>query len=258
MVAAIKKHVDDLAARGDTSLRHSVILYGDYNEKISGGLDYFALPFSSVNDRSGIDRLQNVQAYEDIHKDKPEAPFASLERAISTANWSPEAAQRLIIWIGDHGNRPPGTYHTKGGYTLVEDKTAQNVVAAIQAVDQQMKANASAAGTKTRFVALQVQGGVTASSQAEFRKFRTDADTISSVIGEHVFRTIPAPTNMSGAREVDALRDTIAAQINLSVNAVAQARDVVLGALGGDTSRLVRDLPEAVLAREYSNNSASR
>jgi hypothetical protein len=254
VVAAIKKQVDDLATTGDASLRHSIVLYGDYNEKRDDGLDYFALPFSPVNDRSGIERLLSVKSYDDIHKDLPEAPFAALERAISQANWRPDAAQRLVIWIADHGNRAPGTYRTNGGYTLVEDKTAQNVINAIRAVDARMKsASANGQGTKTRFVALQVKGGSRASHQQEFIKFVTDAKAISAALGEDIFETIPAPANIGGEAEIAALRDAIAAQIGNNVKAAMELRNAVTRGLEGDTTVLQSNLPESLLAREYLN-----
>jgi hypothetical protein len=250
--AAIKKQVDDLATTGDASLRHSIVLYGDYNETRADGLDYFALPFSPVNDRSGIERLQNVKPYDDIHKDLPGAPFAALERAISQAKWRPDAAQRLVIWIGGRGNRPPGTYRTNAGYALVEDKTAQNVIAAIRAVDERMKStSAIGVGTRTRFVALQVKGGPRVSRQEEFVKFRTDAKAISDALGGDIFQTIPAPNNISREAEVAKLTDAIAAQIALSVKAATRTRDAVAAALGGDATGLQSSLPESQLTRDY-------
>jgi hypothetical protein len=250
--AAIKKHVDDLATTGAASLRHSVVLYGDYDEKNgSDGLDYFALPFSAVNDRAGIERLLTYKSYEDIHKDLPEAPFAALERAISNANWRPNAAQRLVIWIADHGNRAPGTYHTNGGYTLVETKTAQNVIDAIRGVDQRIKAASGGQGTHTHFVALQVKGGSKGAHQRDFAQFVTDARNISEALQEHTFVSIPAPANLSGEEEVAKLRDAIAAQIDRNVKTAAETRRMVTGALEGDASALQANLPESLLAREY-------
>jgi hypothetical protein len=253
VVTAIKRTVDDLATSEEASLRHSVVLYGDYNQKRDDGLDYFALPFSPVNDRSGIERLLSVKTYDDIHKDLPEAPFAALVRAISQANWRPDAAQRLIVWIADHGNRAPGVYHTKGGYSLTEDKTAQHVVAAIRETDKRMKDTSTIGGTKTHFVALQVKGGSKGASQPEFTKFVTDARTIADALGENrdVFKPIPAPANLSGDAEVAALSELIAAEIGNSVKAVRTVRTGVQAALGGDTSLLEANLPESLLAREY-------
>jgi hypothetical protein len=250
VVAAIKKQVDDLATTGDASLRHSVVLYGDYDEKNGAdGLDYFVLPFSPANDRAGIERLLSVKSYEDIHKDLPEAPFAALERSISQANWRPDAAQRLIIWIADHGNRPPGTYHTNGGYTLVEDKTASNVIDAIRKVDERMMAASN--GTRTHFVALQVKGGSRPSGQKEFAQFVTDARNISEALQEHAFVSIPAPATVSSDAEVAKLRDAIAAQIDRNVRTAAETRRIVTGALEGDTTALQANLPESLLARAY-------
>jgi hypothetical protein len=255
VVAAIRKQVDDLATSGNASLRHSVVLYGDYNETRDDKLDYYLLPFSPVNDRSGIERLASegfFGTFKDIHKDLPEAPFAALERAISEASWRPDAAQRLIIWIADHGNRPPGTYRTNGGYTLVENKTAENVIKAIQNVDKQMKlASPSGQGTNTRFVALQVKGASRASNEQWFTKFVTDARTIQTALGEVIFQTIPAPANISAEAEINALRDAIAAQIGRNVNAATWLREAVERGLGGDTAMLQENLPKSLLAREY-------
>jgi hypothetical protein len=252
VVAAIKKQVDDLATSGDASMRYSIVLYGDYNEKRDDRLDYFALPFSPVNDRAGIERLLSVKSYDDIHKDPPEAPFAALERAITEANWRADAAQRLVVWIADHGNRPPGTYHTRGGYTLVEDKTAQNVIDAIHRVDERMKAAAtSGQATKTRFVALQVKGGSRAATQAEFAKFVADAHAISAALGENVFETIPAPATVAGDAEVSELRNAIANQIGLNVGTARRLTQGVVETLEGNDRLLQDHLPEALLAREY-------
>jgi len=100
-------------------------------------------------------------------------------------------------------------------------------------------------------VALQVKGGTKASNQGEFAKFLTYAKAISDALGERIFSTIPAPNNVSGEAEVNALRDAIAAQISRNVNAVAKTRDAVLGALGGDTRGVQSNLPESLIARAY-------
>jgi hypothetical protein len=253
VMAAIKKQVDELATAPDpASLRYSIVLYGDYNEKRYDHLDYFALPFSPVSDRSAMERLLFVKSYDDIHKDLPGAPFAALERAVLQAQWRPDAAHRLIIWIGERGSRPTGTYRTNGGYTLVEDKTAQNVIAAIRVVDEQMKsASPIGTGTKTRFVALQVKGGARAPHQEELTKFRTDAETISSALGEDIFKTTSISANLGGKAEVAALTDAITAQIAVNVNTVTQARNALLGVLSGNAAWLGSRLANSQLASEY-------
>lgn len=256
VVAAIRQRVSQLAARNEMALRYSAVLYGDYNETKDGGLDFFALPFSAANDLTGLDKLQTLGTYVDIHEDKPEAPFAALERAATNANWSVEAAQRLIIWIGDHGNREPGAYRTaKGKYSLTEERTAQTVIAAIEKIDERMRANAAASGgtgTKTRFVSIQVQGGGRGSQDDHFTKFRKDADAIGLGLGERVFKTIPAPGNMKQEQEVEALTRKIADQIQLNIEAARVVGEAVRGALGGDISRLQPDsnVPAALLAKD--------
>jgi hypothetical protein len=261
VISAIRTRVNQVAIRGDSQLRYSVALYGDYNEKVNGLLDFYPLPFSEANNLEMLDRLQTAGTFEDIHKDKPEAPFAALERAVTTANWNTEGAQRLVVWIGDHGNRKPGSYHTNGGFNLVEDKSASNVISAIQTLDERFRAAAVNAGTvaadakgnTTRFVALQVQGGGRNAAQDDyFKKFREDADAISGALGEKVFKTIPAPSNMNVPSEVDALAQKIGDQILQNINATAELRNAVAGALSGDPSRLQRGgSPAALLAQDF-------
>jgi hypothetical protein len=262
IVAAIRARVNQVAVKGDLQLKYSIALYGDYNEKVPGGLDFFALPFSEANVLTGLDRLQTASSFEDIHKDKPEAPFAALERAITTANWTAEGAQRLVIWIGDHGNRRTGTQRTNGGYDLTEDKTANNVTSTIKAIDERFRNIAvnqgtmvsGAAGSKTRFVALQVLGGggKAATQDEYFKKFREDADAISKELGERIFKTIPAASNMNVQAEVDALAQKIGDQILQNIDATAAVRDAVAGALSGDVSRLqAGGAPPALLARDF-------
>lgn len=253
VVAAIRRHVAEAAARNEWSLRYSVVFYGDYNRKVDGGLDYYSVPFSGANDVTGLDRVQGLGTFEDENKDIPEAPFAALERAANTAAWDPEAAQRLIIWIADHGNRAPGTYTTAAGQ-LTEMKAAQSVVDAMRAADARRRANSRGITTKTHFAAIQVQGGATASSQSQlyFRKFRQDAEAIEQLLGEKAFQTIPAPSNANAQQELALLTRTIADQITRNVEAVDETRQAVQGALGGDTSKLQGNLsPAALLAQEY-------
>jgi hypothetical protein len=239
-----------------------VALYGDYNEKVNGGLDFYPIPFNQGNDLTVLDRLQSVGTFEDVHKDKPEAPFAALERAVTTANWNAEGSQRLVIWIGDHGNRKPGSYHTLGGFDIVEDKSVSNVVSAIQGIDERFRAAAAAAGStpggatgnKTRFVALQVLGGGgrNANQDEYFKKFREDADAISSQLGERVFKTIPASSTMNVQAEADALALKLGDQIQQNIDATARVRDAVAGAMSGDTSRLQSgNVPSVLLAKDF-------
>ncbi|NPU13068.1 VWA domain-containing protein [Bradyrhizobium sp. 83002] len=262
VVAAIRARVNQVAAKGDLQLRYSIALYGDYNEKVNGGLDFYAIPFSQANDLTGLDRLQSAGSFEDIHKDKPEAPFAALERAIATANWTSEGSQRLVIWIGDHGNRKLGTHRTNGGFDVTEERSANHVTAAIKNIDDRFRNLAvnqgtlasGAAGSKTRFVALQVLGGGgrAATQDDYFKKFREDADAISSALGERVFKTIPAASNMNVQAEVDALAQKIGDQILQNIDATAAVRDAVAGALSGDMSKLQSGgAPPALLARDF-------
>jgi hypothetical protein len=253
VIAAIRRHISEAAARNEWSLQYSIVLYGDYDRKVNGGLDYYAIPFSGANDLAGLDRLQGLSTFQDENKDIPEAPFAALERAAGAAQWDPEAAQRLIIWIADHGNREPGTYTTAAGQ-VVESKTVQTVVDAIRAADARRGETNSGITTKTHFVAIQVQGGFTHSkiSDEYFRKFREAAEAIGQQLGEKIFQSIPATSNMNVQQEVNILTRSISEQITRNVEAFVEARQAVLGALGGDTSHFQANLaPAALLAQEY-------
>jgi hypothetical protein len=253
VVAAIRRHVTEAQTRNEWSLRYSIVLYGDYNRKKEGGLDYYSLAFSPVNDLEPLNRLQSIGTFDDENKDKPEAPFAALERAANSAQWRPDAAQRLIVWIADHGNRPSGTYTTAAG-TLVETKTARSVTDAIQGADKRLLSSGATAGAAhTRFVALQVQGGVTASSQADFQRFRQNADEINGILGEKVYKTIAAGAKQNLNQELETLSTSIARQITNNVEAFVDARQTVVGALQGDKSRLQANLTSSssLLARDF-------
>src|SRR5262249_46474733 len=153
--------------------------------------------------------------------------FAALERAASTAQWHADAASRLIIWIGDQGNRRPGKYVTPAG-ELIETKTAQSVIDAIRQADARLRADSSLPTTKTRFVAIQVQG--TSKSRAERSQFLKDAASIQHGLGESVFKTIPARRGQDSA----VLTDSIIRQVGIATNAIREARAMVSGTLGGE------------------------
>jgi hypothetical protein len=253
VVRALRRHLERATANRQWSFRYSVVVYGDYNRKREGGLDYDALPFTS--DMSGLEALQKLGIYQDENKDVPAAPFAALERAAKTANWRREAANRLIIWIADHGNRPPGTKIPAG--SLTETKTAQSVVDAIKEADARLRGsgNATGGGTKTRFLAIQVKGGATGAGVSDqfFQKFRQDAEAIRQGLGETTFTTIPSAVTRGATQDQPALVDAITTQVDRSVAAVAEARRMVLGALGGETTGLQPNLPPsgALLARDF-------
>jgi uncharacterized protein YjbI with pentapeptide repeats len=251
IVQALRRQVEKATASRQWSFRYSVVVYGDYNRTREGGLDYYALPFSS--DLSGLDPLQRIGTYQDENRDFPEAPFAALERAASHAAWRVEAANRLIIWIGDHGNRDVGKHRTAVG-ELIETKTAQSVVDAIKERDARLRENtrATGAGTKTHFLAIQLRTGTsTPASEQSSLKFRQDAEAIRRGLGETTFSTIQAAVNRSSDRDQSALVNSISSQIDLIFNAVAEARQVA-GALGGDSTGISGNLaPPALLGREF-------
>jgi hypothetical protein len=240
---AVAKLMEDTAQDGAPSVRYSAVLYGDYNRTVKDGLDYYAIPFSAISDPSGLTRFEALGTYQDENKDKPDAPFAALERAARTAQWSANAANRLIIWIGDHGNRPAGKYSTAAG-ELIETKTAQSVIDAIKGADSRLPV-----APRTRFVAIQVQGGATASSRADFRRFTQDAEQIGRGLGEDVFKTIPARGNQPLNQERTALTNAILQQTSSIFEAIAYVRQTVGSSLGGEAP-VRANLSAALLAKD--------
>lgn len=251
VVQALRQHISGKVSSGLAgSFRYSVAVYGDYNRKRDGGLDFYSTPFSS--DIGALRPIENANTYDDENKDKFEAPFAALERAALNAQWRPNAANRLLIWIGDHGNRAAGRHRTVAG-ELEETRTADTVVAAIKAADEKLRRlpNAPGALTNTRFVALQVQGGA-ATGHPDFQKFREDAEKIKAGLHETAFNSIPATVGQGAGQDAAALVGTIAKQLDQTIAAAITSRDLVLRSLGGDTAGMQGNLaPASLLAREF-------
>lgn len=95
-------------------IRFGAAVYGDYNNPsgenwASDGLDFHVLANLSARGADAIAReLQNVPLFKDSRVDPPEAGYAAIVRAARSVQWSPNAAYKLVIWIGDMGVRPAG------------------------------------------------------------------------------------------------------------------------------------------------------
>lgn len=113
---------EDLTGSG-INARFGAVVYSDY-------LDTLGIPdtvsiatiaeFGDPGDASNLNRLTDTadvqRRVQDVHRDLPEAPFAALARSIEPGylDWSDEAGIRLVVWIGDIGNREPGEHTTRG------------------------------------------------------------------------------------------------------------------------------------------------
>jgi hypothetical protein len=246
ITSAIRRFVERASSDRGVSFRYSIVLYGDHNRNVASGLDYFALPFSA--DISGLEPLARAGSYDDENKDKAAAPFAALERAVSTAQWRPEAAQRLIVWIGNYGNRPAGKHTTAAG-ALVEDRTARTVVEAIQAGDRQRR-DSSLLATKTRFAAIQVRGGERDTRQPDFEKFSLDAEAIRQGLGENVFKTTLVGPNQTVKQETAALVTSISRHLDQTLAAIAAILSFPGETLGGDANAGTPTGPAALLSKD--------
>lgn len=115
----VDKMQADARGSGQTapSLRVAVATYGDYTGGVSSirSVDYRTIvrfaDISSASARSRfLDGLKRELEREpkDAEKDLREATFAAIARAAQDKNWRPEAGFRVIVHIGDHGNREFG------------------------------------------------------------------------------------------------------------------------------------------------------
>ena len=118
------------------TIRAAVHIYGDYTGDVADlrAINYTPLiPFLELP-RLKIEfvRFDGLTMFSDKHNDKPEASFAALLRAAKSPSWSPNAAIRYLVHIGDHGSREVGKTSGTGTSTLVERYTAEDVATALK------------------------------------------------------------------------------------------------------------------------------
>ena len=119
-IESLIKMTEDDKIREKFDLRFAIGLYGDYQtgEANFNKVDYreivpFFHPKPPLGTSGAMQTLLNDPkslVYKDAHRDKLEAPYAGVIRAVKTARWRPqkEAPLRFVVHIGDAGNRDPG------------------------------------------------------------------------------------------------------------------------------------------------------
>jgi hypothetical protein len=113
--AVVKASENIAAARSgkDGVVRFGGAAYGDYVDDSHTPEQMQFRLFRIQTNTSALNGLAAEPTFRpDPMGDKPEAAFAGLIRAVREANWGSEAGQRVVIWIGDHGNRKKGDRET--------------------------------------------------------------------------------------------------------------------------------------------------
>lgn len=249
--APIIQAVDDVAReaqRKQLRVRFAAMTFGDYKGDRGDTGEVIArwvTRFRTQDPAGGLRTLNRSGLVgSDPQKDLPEAPFAALVKATSDAEWDPESAFKVVVWIGDHGNRPKGTHKTNGGFTLNETVDETDVVAAL-------------AEKKASFAAIQVRG---AYREAENRRMVANAEAIVARLGskdprQAPFKVLTADT--TAAATPDEITNKVRDKLTEIMNAPTTAESIVLGkAQGKSDADLGVDLglPGAQLAQWYIEN----
>lgn len=123
-------------------IRFAAAIFGDYNDYTAPAIydmDFeFLVDFSNSAVGHFAENLQRALTsppeYKDALEDLPEAGYAALIRAVQEAEWASEAGYKLVVWIGDHGVRPPGvntilitTQNGTTSRTFIEPVSASDV-----------------------------------------------------------------------------------------------------------------------------------
>ena len=182
-VEATIAFAERVARSQQISPRFSAVVYGDY---LGPNGEPNSLSFTRVADFGGIADATNLSGLlattdvqsviQDIHRDQAEAPYAAIIRAIepSSARWRRDAGIRLVIWIGDVGNRNVGQHSTRGG-GLNETVGIEEVAAALT--------QASATGlTQIRLAAINVPSKEARFQENNRRDFTEDYEALRNAL----------------------------------------------------------------------------
>jgi hypothetical protein len=105
---AVRSVVADVSRKVST-VRFAAAAYGDYDDVSADRTRMSFNLFPLEGSTSALDKLAALPTYDkDEMHDYPEAGFAAIVNAVERTRWSPDAAARIVIWIGDHGNRRVG------------------------------------------------------------------------------------------------------------------------------------------------------
>lgn len=96
----------------EAKVRFAAAVYGDFKAKADipdiKNLEFEVVAnFAQPGEVDHLEKLANTDDYfkDGAYKDIPEAGSAALIRSISDLNWSKNSGTKLVIWIGDHGDR---------------------------------------------------------------------------------------------------------------------------------------------------------
>jgi hypothetical protein len=112
---AVRSAVAEVSDKSGSTFRFAAAAYGDYEDNSTDRTRMKFELFPLEGSTSALDKLAALPTYkEDAMHDYPEAGFAAIVNAVERARWSPGAAARIVVWIGDHGNRAVGNHERIG------------------------------------------------------------------------------------------------------------------------------------------------
>ncbi|MFN8995986.1 MAG: vWA domain-containing protein, partial [Pseudomonadota bacterium] len=132
---------------GEASVRIGVMAYSDYTADTpsweGSALDYLeVVPMHDPGGGGSESLMRRLEAFrtqeqrQDRNNDFLEAPFAALIRTARETRWRPDARQRIIIHLADHGNREAGQASPERPNGIRERYSVRDVVAALGPQEQ--------------------------------------------------------------------------------------------------------------------------
>nr|VFJ44647.1 MAG: hypothetical protein BECKFM1743A_GA0114220_100198 [Candidatus Kentron sp. FM]VFJ45002.1 MAG: hypothetical protein BECKFM1743C_GA0114222_100198 [Candidatus Kentron sp. FM]VFK06629.1 MAG: hypothetical protein BECKFM1743B_GA0114221_100218 [Candidatus Kentron sp. FM] len=238
--------IENIAQEGfrqNLRMRFAVVVYGDYRGG-SGTPDNVELKtvadFSKVGETNPLERLLRIRdkPIGDAHGDFPEAPFGAIVAGLQRVEqkWAPDSLLRLVVWIGDHGNRELGSHTTPTGGQLEEYVSTGDV-------SNTLKRNNAA------FTAVQVTGD----RQSDFANsdFVHDAQAIIDSMGTDQHLPL-RQAKMEGEFNANEFRRVVEAKLQEIIDTSTMLREGISTA--GPGSALDLRLPAARLANYYLQN----
>jgi len=235
------------ATRQNLRMRFAVVVYGDYQGQ-SGTPETVDVKtvadFSKVGETNALQRLLRIREapIRDAHGDLPEAPYAAIITGLQRMEkkWATDSLLRLVVWIGDHGNRDLGPHPTPTGGQVEEFVSAPDVF-------KTLKSNNAA------FTALQVRGDRW--SDAINPDFAHDAESIIAGMGaQHLpLRVIDTREEFSESSVRRAVESKLQEIIDTST-LLREHTTLVSGPNSGGETALNLRLPAARLANSYLQN----
>ncbi len=241
---------EDLVGSGITP-RFGAVVYSDYEDAL-GVPDTVSIEtiaeFGDPGDASNLRRLTDTKDVQrrvaDVHKDLPEAPYAALARAIEPGylDWSPDAGIRLVIWIGDIGNRDPGDHKARGRFPTVTEAVDAGTVA-----DTVLTAVPEGSGTAIVMAAINVPGRGGAAAKDDFLK---DYAAVTGILEAEGKAQLPALTVSASGADAAAVAETrVREALEDLVNIIrtGEARVSDIWNAGGTDAAIAEAGPEADL-----------